>query len=136
MVLVGILVVACGCARVGSADPTTEASTTATPPEQPPAHPGVVFTDNPSIVNPRPIPVDSWSRVGDDAVQLHFTIGSPACSGVHSTVSETAETVAVELRSGTLPQAVGRMCPMIAVFGTLDVPLQSPLGDRHVVTVF
>ncbi|WP_156419143.1 hypothetical protein [Mycobacterium kyorinense] len=51
-------------------------------------------------------------------------------------MSETAETVAVELRSGTLPQAVGRMCPMIAVFGTLDVPLQSPLGDRHVVTVF
>jgi hypothetical protein len=67
---------------------------------------------------------------------LYFTVGSPECSGVHANVSETSETVAVEFRSGTLPEAVGRMCTMIAVFGSVDVPLQNPLGDRQVLSVY
>lgn len=104
---------------------------------QPPAVTGVVFTDNPAIVNSKPLHVDSWSRatVGD-AVTLHFTIASPDCTGVHATVEETRETLTVALRSGTLPDAVGRVCTMIAVFGTLDGPLQSPLDDRTVFSSY
>jgi hypothetical protein len=133
-----LAVVACiglfGCGTPASAEPA--APTTATPPEQPPDNPGVVFTDNPSIVNSHRLQFDSWSRVGtDDALALHFTVGSPECTGVHATVDETAETVAVELRSGSLPEAAGRVCTMIAVFGTLDVPLLAPLGDRTVLSV-
>ena len=45
---------------------------------------------------------------------------------------ETPEAVAVELRGGTLPEAVGRACIMIAVSGNLNVQLQAPLGDREV----
>ena len=96
----------------------------------------IAFADNPSVVDSRPLPIDSWSQMEGDheeALALHFTIGSPACSGVHVTVHETDEAVAVELRSGRLPAAVGRMCSMIAVFGVLEVPLQSPLGDRQVL---
>ena len=33
------------------------------------------------------------------------------------------------------PEAVGRMCTMIAVLGTLTVPLQDRLGDRTVLSV-
>ena len=33
---------------------------------------------------------------------------------------------------GTLPEMQDRMCIMVAVVDTLEVPLQSPLGDRVV----
>ena len=96
----------------------------------------VVFGDNPAIVDPHPIAFDSWSRVpGDRAVAVHFTTGTPECYGVHATVTETAQTVSVELQSGSLPEAVGRACIMIAVSGTLEVPLGGPLGGRQVLRV-
>ena len=119
-----------------SAGPTVAVPTTAAPPERPPDDGRVVFTDDPSIVDARPLPIDSWSRLGNgEALAVHFTVGSPECFGVHASVCETTETVTVELRAGSPPEAVGRMCIMIAVFGTLDVPLQSPLGDREVLSV-
>ena len=132
-----------GCAAHGPdsafdlAGTTTPAPATATPPERPPGNPAVGFTDNPLIVNSRPLPIDSWSRLGGgDALELYFTVGSPDCSGVHATARETPDTVAVELRVGTLPEAIGRMCTMIVVFGTLNVPLRSPIRDRQVLAVY
>jgi len=114
--------------------PAASAETTVLPERQGPA--GVVFVDNPTIVDAHPIPADSFSRVrGDDAVAVHFTTGTPECYGVHATVTETAETVSVELLSGTLPEAAGRACIMIAVSGTVEVPLAGPLGDRQVLSV-
>jgi hypothetical protein len=94
----------------------------------------VVFVDNPAIIDPHPIAFDSWSRGPDDrTVALHFTTGTPTCYGVHATVDETPATVTVDLQGGTLPEAVGRACILIAVSGTIEVPLQSPLGDRQVL---
>jgi len=104
-------------ARAASADPVTE------------------FTDNPSIVDSHPLHFESWRVVGEDVVALQFTTGTPECFGVHAIVHETPETVAVELRGGTLPEAVGRACIMIAVFGALNVQLQEPLGDREVISL-
>lgn len=96
---------------------------------------GVAFTDNASIVDPRPIPVESWSRVANDrAVAVHFTSGTPACNGVHATAQETEDAVTVTLTGGSLPPVAGRMCIMLAVTGTLVVPLKSPLGDRQVLS--
>ena len=96
---------------------------------------GVLFTDNPSNVDPRPLAVESWSRVGDDrAVAVHFTTGTPACNRVHATTQETADAVTIALKGGSLPAAAGRMCIMLAVTGTLVVPLTSPLGDRQVLS--
>jgi hypothetical protein len=129
-VAVGCLVLACATAPAAVAEPTTVA-----PPEVPPA-PGVVFTNDPSIVDPHPMAVESWSRVGaGDVLALHFTTGTPECYGVNAGVHETAENVTVELRGGTRPEAVGRACIAIALFGTLEVPLQSPVGDRQVLSV-
>jgi hypothetical protein len=99
------------------------------------ADPFTKFTDNPSIVDSHPLHFESWRVVGEDVVALQFTTGTPECFGVHAIVYETPETVAVELRGGTLPEAVGRACIMIAVFGSLDVHLREPLGDREVISL-
>lgn len=116
------------------ASPSVSAETTVLSERQGPA--GAVFADNPAIVDAHRMPAESFSRVpGDRAVAVHFTTGTPECYGVHATVAETAQTVDVELQSGSLPEAVGRACIMIAVSGTVEVPLQSPLGDRQVRSV-
>src|SRR5689334_6870646 len=110
------------------------ASATSAVPEVPDAD-GVVFADTSSIVDPHPMPVESWSRVGNDrAVALHFTSGTPACNGVHATTQETPDAVTVTLTGGSLSPVAGRMCIMLAVTGTLVVPLKSPLGDRQVLS--
>ncbi|KUI44492.1 hypothetical protein AU197_04155 [Mycobacterium sp. IS-1590] len=102
-----------------------------------PGYPGLLFVDNPAIVDPHPLRAESYNRVpGDRAVGVHFTTGTPQCYGVHATVQETPEAVTVELFGGTLPEAVDRPCILIAVAGILDVPLQNPLGSRQVLTAF
>jgi hypothetical protein len=126
------VVFAVGLVFTGWAAPV--ASATVAPPEQPDAD-GVVFTDNASIVDPHPVPVESWSRVGNDrAVAVHFTTGTPACNAVSASTHETADAVTVSLTGGPLPTATGQMCVMLAVIGTLVVPLHSPLGDRQVLS--
>ena len=115
--------------------PVAAAETVALP--EGPRASGVAFVDNPAIVDSHPIRPDSWSRVaGDRAVALNFYTGTPECYGVHATVAETADTVTVELRGGALPEASGRACIMIAVSGTLNVPLQAPLGSRQVLSTY
>jgi hypothetical protein len=125
MALTGLFLMTIGV-PVADAEPTA-------PPEAPPG--GVVFTDNRAIVDPHPIPVESWSRAAtDNAVNVNFTSGTDTCYGVHAAVQETEQTVTVDLRGGMLPGAVNRACIMIALFGTLEVPLQAPLGDRQVLS--
>jgi hypothetical protein len=127
------VILAVGLALAGSAAPSAAAGPVA-PPEVSDAD-GVVFKDNPALVDPRPMPVESWSRVADDrAVAVHFTSGTPACNGVHATTAETADAVTVTLTGGSLPASAGRMCIMLALTGTLIVPLGSPLGDREVLS--
>ncbi len=114
--------------------PAATAETTVLPERQ--GLPGVGFVDNPAIVDTHPMPAESFSRVpGDHAVAVQFTTGTPECYGVHATVTETAHTVSVELQSGSLPEAGGRACIMIAVSGTVEVPLDAPLGGRQVLSV-
>jgi|GEM_PF-444713 len=139
--LLALLAAACGHTNHGgtqanttpsSADPTS--SGPSAPTEQNPPDPGRTFTANPAIVGAAPIPFDSWSRVAPDRIAVNFQIGSPDCYGVDATTTETGSTVTVALRSGKLPEAVGRMCTMIAVFGTLEIPLKQPLGNRKVLS--
>lgn len=101
-------------------------------PEEPVPAGATAFSPRPDLVNTHPLTILSWSRVSDDRIALHFETGTPECFGVDATVTETDGTVTVTLLGGTLPEMQDRMCIMVAVVGTLEVSLQSPLGDRVV----
>ncbi|WP_280437462.1 hypothetical protein [Nocardia carnea] len=105
-----------------------------TPTEDPTADPGQMFTADPTIVGAHPIPFTSWTRVAEDRIAVHFETGVPACYGVDASVTETATTVTVELRNGTRADATDKMCVMMAVFGTLEIQLEAPLGERRVLS--
>ncbi|WP_433591875.1 hypothetical protein [Nocardia sp. CA-145437] len=134
--LIGLSLTACGnSGNGGTTSSSTGATTTAaTPTEATSGQIGREFTADPTIVSPHGIPFDSWTRVAPDKIAVNFQTGSPECYGVDASVTETSSTVTVDLRSGTRADAVGKMCTMIAVFGTLEVPLKSPLGDRKVLS--
>lgn len=121
---------------IGGAPAASAQPVITTIPEAAPSAGRTVFTDDPTIIDSRPQGVESWSRLPDsNALEVHFTSGTPECHGVHADVQETADIVAVKLRSGTPPAAAGRACILIAVPGSLTVPLDAPLGDRAVVSI-
>jgi hypothetical protein len=121
-------------APIATAEPATPVVTQVSEVPQPPGN--TMFDDNPSIVDTRLQAIDSWTRLPDGhALAVHFTSGSPECYGVHAEVQETADIVAVKLRSGVLPGATQRICTMIAVPGTVTVGIPSPVGNRAVVSI-
>ncbi|OYD71759.1 hypothetical protein [Rhodococcus sp. OK302] len=95
---------------------------------------GTVFADRADIVGASDTMFESWSEVDETTVAVHFVTGTPECYGAHASVEETDSTVTVTLQTGALPEAANRMCILVAVFGSLDVHLSSPLGDRQVVS--
>ncbi|EOM77646.1 hypothetical protein DW322_08100 [Rhodococcus rhodnii] len=107
-----------------------------TPTEVPASDLGTVFTPRPDIVDAHVGEFESWSRPdgGADAVDIHFYTGTPECSGAYTTTEETDSEVRVTLHTGTLPEAQDKACILVAVFATLTVPLEQPLGDRSVVS--
>ncbi|GGL42666.1 hypothetical protein [Nocardia jinanensis] len=111
--------------------PSTEP---AAPTEAPGADPGQMFTADPTLVGAHPLPFTSWTRVAADRIAVHFESGVPECYGVDATVSEDAGSVTVALRQGTRADATDKMCVMMAVFGTLEIQLSGPLGDRTVLS--
>ncbi|WP_454195114.1 hypothetical protein [Nocardia sp. Marseille-Q1738] len=137
VVLACLAATSCGDSKDTEPQPDTSTTQTAapsTPIEDPHGNQGTVFTADPTIVGAHPIPFRSWTRLADDKIAVNFQTGTPECYGVDATVTETDSTVTVELRSGTRADAVARMCTMIAVFGTLEVPLKAPLGNRTVLS--
>jgi len=132
----GILVVSSAVATGEPVDGPPVTPTITVVPALPAAEGRMLFVDNPNIVDSHLQAPESWSRLPDDhAVAVQFTSGTPECFGVHVEVQETVDLVAVKLRSGTVPEATGRACTMIAVLGTVTAPLQSPLGHRAVVSI-
>ncbi|WP_330184861.1 hypothetical protein OHB26_15485 [Nocardia sp. NBC_01503] len=135
--LLSLTLAACGDTEKTGDKTTTGTGTTSADPaptEAPQGQLGREFTADPGIVNPHPLQFDSWTRLADDKIAVNFTTGSPECYGVDVTTTETAKSVTIALRSGTRADAVGRMCTMIAVFGSLQIQLKSPLGDREVLS--
>lgn len=91
-----------------------------------------LFADNAAIIDPHLTRIESFSRDGDRLL-VNFTAGTPDCFGVHMTTQETADAVTIDLRGGTPPESVGRMCIALAVHGAAEVPLKAPLGSRQVL---
>lgn len=138
----GVVLAVSACGNDGAAGPEPGLSPTTapapvdtptTPTEDPGADPGHLFTADPSIVGAHPVPFTSWTKVAEDRIAIHFETGVPECYGVDATATEDDSTVTVELRSGTRADAVDKMCVMMAVFGTLEIQLDAPLGDRRVL---
>lgn len=130
------IVAALAAATLLGSPPAGATPTVTVLPERPLAAGQTAFVDDPAILDSRPQAVDSWSRVADpNAVAVTFTSGTPECHGVHAEVQQTPDIVAVKLRSGTVPAAVGRACIAIAMAATLTIPLDAPLGDRAVVAI-
>ncbi|NUP29299.1 MAG: hypothetical protein HOQ36_17960 [Nocardia sp.] len=137
-----LAVTACGSDRTATPEPGPSPATTSvpapaepgTPTEDPGADPGRIFTADPTIVGAHPIPFTSWTRVAADRIAVHFESGVPECYGVNAEVSENDSAVTVELRSGTRADSADKMCVMMAVFGTLEIQLDAPLGDRRVLS--
>ncbi|WP_063061805.1 hypothetical protein [Nocardia sienata] len=143
ILVLGVTLAVSACGSNGTADPDpgptptsvpAPAKTPATPTEDPGADPGHPFTADPSIVGAHPVPFTSWTKVADDRIAIHFETGVPECFGVDATATEDDSAVTVELRSGTRADAVDKMCVMTAVFGTLEIRLRAPLGDRQVLS--
>lgn len=137
----GVVLAVSACGSDGAADPEPSptsvpapASTPATPSEDPAADPGHLFTADPSIVGAHPVPFTSWTKVAEDRIAIHFETGVPECYGVDATTTADDSAVTVELRSGSRADAVDKMCVMMAVFGTLEIQLDAPLGDRRVLS--
>ncbi|MET8651670.1 hypothetical protein [Nocardia aurea] len=133
--LAAIAVAGCGASDDDSAAPPTSGTATpSTPTENSGQNQGRPFTADPTIVGAHSIPFTSWTRVSEDRIAVDFQTGAPECYGVDAEVTESSKTVVVELRSGKRADAVGKMCTMVAVFGTLEVPLKTSLGDRLVLS--
>lgn len=120
-----------GCATSDDPAPQPDTSTMNTRPEDPRV--GRSLTADPTLVNPHPIPFLSWNRVSDNKISVTFETGNPECYAVDAAVTETPETVTVALRAGTRADSVNKMCTMNIILGTLEIPLNSPLGSRTVL---
>ncbi|TQF74057.1 hypothetical protein FK531_05205 [Rhodococcus spelaei] len=147
---IGVLLLAAvaGCSdSAGSGDGTVVSSPAATSPAPimattnptpvniPGADPGTVFIPDAELVDAHPTPFQSYSVLGaGDVIGVHFTAGNPECVGADATVTESDTSVAIALRTGTRADAVGKACTMIAVPGTMEVPLREPLGTRLVTS--
>ncbi|AOW94260.1 hypothetical protein BFN03_01555 [Rhodococcus sp. WMMA185] len=140
-----LAVAACGSGS-NTDEPTTPGVTSAVDPSQtaptsrmprptevPDQEYGTLFLPRPDIVRANPTPFESWSRTDDGNIAIHFVTGTPECYGADATAVETDSTVTISLRTGTLPEAADKMCAQVAIFATMEIPLQGPLGDRQVI---
>ncbi|RRQ28083.1 hypothetical protein DK926_09340 [Rhodococcus sp. Eu-32] len=103
------------------------------PIEVPVGEVGTMFDSTPGLVRATATPFESWSQVSPNTIAIHFVTGTPECYGAEAQVTETDSHVVIALRTGTLPEAADKSCIMVAVYGTMQMTLQSPLGDRAVV---
>lgn len=144
-VLACILLVGCGTESADRSDDVETTSNTApadlmhspsappVPVEVPVGEVGTMFESTTGLVRAAATPFESWSQVSPNTIAIHFVTGTPECYGADAQVTETDTQVIVALRTGTLPEAADKACIMVAVYGTMQMTLHSPLGDRTIV---
>lgn len=143
--LLCVLLVGCSENTAGSSENVETTSSTApddtmhspsappVPVEVPVGEVGTMFESTTGLVRAAPTPFESWSQISPNTIAIHFVTGTPECYGAEVEVTESDTEVVVALRTGTLPEAADKACIMVAVYGTMQMTLQSPLGDRAIV---
>ncbi|OZF05385.1 hypothetical protein [Rhodococcoides fascians] len=103
------------------------------PVEVPVGDVGTMFESTPGLVRAVSTPFESWSQISPNTIAIHFVTGTPECYGAEVEVTESDTEVIIALRTGTLPEAADKACIMVAVYGTMQMTLSSPVGDRAIV---
>jgi hypothetical protein len=128
---IGVLLLG-SCAADPSGSPEVDdGSTSADARTTAPGDPG----DTPSRSDLRDEVDLDWTRaevVDDTHVRVFFVGDTPRCHGIRATVEESADTITIVLRQGTLPDAP-EACEAVAYQGSTLVTLRDPVGDRAIV---
>lgn len=122
--------------ETGAPTPTDLVPVPGAPPipyEVPADHEGTNFTPNDDLYMAQTTPFEAWTALPGNRIAVHFVTGTPECYGADASVVETDETVAITIRTGTLQSAKSKSCIMIAVYGTMELQLDAPVGTRAVV---
>jgi hypothetical protein len=139
LLIVGALLAACSYQPFIGGDPSAPASADPESPvgTEPGSHepvptgdPAVREAPNPDVVDPHQTAVDHYA-IGVDGrtVVVYFWGGSQACFGLQQVDLSTDpdDTTVVTVFEGTLPEAVGQACDMIAVLKSTVVTLDAPI---------
>ncbi|GAB3188107.1 hypothetical protein [Nesterenkonia suensis] len=76
---------------------------------------------------------EDYEELSETELEVKFYSGNPSCYGVRSVVEEDAEEVRIATISGRLPEAGDQPCTQEALYVSVVVELEDPLGDREVV---
>ena len=86
------------------------------------------------MTDPQPHPIDDVVVAADGAtLGVRYEAATEPCSGAVAEVTETADTVTVELATGLNPDAATMSCIAQVVRYELAVPLDAPLGERELL---
>lgn len=144
-VMMCLLLAGCSAALGGDDEATTSVGSTTpvdlmqklsappVPHEVPVGDVGTMFESTPDLIRATTTPFESWSQVSTNTIAVHFVTGTPECYGADASVTETATTVTIELRTGTRPDSADKSCIMVAVYATMQITLAAPLGDRTIL---
>lgn len=120
-------VILTGC---GSSEPSPDAGSTAVRPSQGGDSATQIMTSRDDLITPDVLVWDSWREKTPNSLEVTFLAGPASCTGIHATVTETAEAVTIDLTQGELPGSTS--CRAIALTTTTTVDLKQPLNGRQV----
>lgn len=139
LIAIGALLAACAYEPFVGGDPTAppsgdpESPVATEPGSQEPApsgDPALRESPNAAVVDAHPTAVDHYA-IGPDGrtVVVYFWGGSQACFGLQRVDISTDPdgTTVITVFEGTLPEAVGQACDMMAVLKSTVVTLDSPI---------
>jgi hypothetical protein len=140
LLAVGVLVAGCAV-QPFTGDPTASPSGSVTPDDpvgtapgslvpEPTGDPAARETPNPDVVDAHPTGVDHFA-IGPDGrtVVVYYWGGSQACFGLQrvDVATDPAAPTTITVFEGTLPEAVGMACDMMAVLKSAVVTLDEPI---------
>ena len=76
---------------------------------------------------------DDFEEVSETELRVELFAGNPSCYGVRTVVEEDENEVRVAAITGTIPEEAEQACTQEAIYVSVPVELEEPLGDREVV---